>query len=205
MGTGIASLVGGAAATFAVGSTVDPAAVDDSGWNTASYPGQGTGNKSRGVQFKVSTLGFESIIVTWEQQNSATSSRYGRFQYSIDGTTFVDGPVIIAGTAGQYGSQSVNLNSVPALNNNSNFAFRIVAEFEDTATGSGTAGYVATSGGTYGTTGTVRFDFMTISGSPATGNNFPTISPVGNRTIRVNETLADVPFTVGDTETPAGL
>jgi hypothetical protein len=204
VGTGTATLVGGATSTFAGGSTVDPAAVDDSGWNTATYPAQGTGNKTRGVQFRASTLGFESIVVTWEQQNSATSSRYTRFQHSVDGSNFVDGAVIVASTAGQYGSQSVNLNSIPALNDNPNFAFRILAEFESTATGAGTVGYVATTGtSAYATGGTIRYDYVTISGVPATGNNFPTISAITNRTIRANEALLDVPFTVGDVETPA--
>jgi hypothetical protein len=147
-------------------------------------------------------VGFESIMVTWEQQNSGTSSRYTRFQYSVDGTTFVDGPVITAGTVGQYGSQAVNLNSIPALNDNPNFAFRIVAEFEDTATGSGAAAYAATGTGAYAPGGTIRYDLMTISGVPATGNNFPTISPIANQTIRENGDLT-VPFTVGDVETPA--
>ncbi len=81
---------------------------------------------------------------------------------------------------------------------------RIVAEFQDTATGSGTAGYAAAgTGSSYGATGTIRYDLVTISGIPATGNNLPTISAISNRTIRENETLADVSFVVGDVETPA--
>jgi hypothetical protein len=198
-GIGTASLVGGATAIFSTGSTQDGSSPgDNSDWNTRSYPAQGTGDKTRGVEFRVSTVGFESIIVTWDQQSSATSSRYTRFQYSIDGSTFVDGPVIIAASPGDYGSQSVNLNSAPDLNNNPNFAFRIVAQFEE-----GTGNYAATGTGAYASGGTIRYDLVTVSGVPATGNNFPTISPITNRTIRENEALADVPFTVGDTETPA--
>lgn len=198
-GIGTATLIGGATNIYSTGSTLDASSPgDNSDWNTRTYPAQGAGNKTRGVEFRVSTVGFESIVVSWEQQNSATSSRYTRFQYSIDGSTFVDGPLITAIAPGDYGPQSVNLNSVPALNDNPNFAFRIVAQFEE-----GTSSYTATGTGQYAPGGTVRYDLMTISGVPATGNNFPTISPITNRTVRENETLADVPFTVGDVETPA--
>src|SRR5438445_6909782 len=62
VGYGTASLVGGTTATYSTGSTNDPAiAADDSGWNTAHYPGQSAGNKTGGVQFNVSTLGYSNI------------------------------------------------------------------------------------------------------------------------------------------------
>jgi hypothetical protein len=54
---------------------------------------------------------------------------------------------------------------MPGVSNNSNFVFRIVAEFQSTATGSGSAAYVAAnSGSTYASSGTTRFDMVTISG-----------------------------------------
>src|SRR5688572_30992979 len=46
----------------------------------------------------------------------------------------------------------------------------------------GTSSYAATGTGAYAPGGTIRYDLMTISGDPATGNNFPTISPITNRT-----------------------
>src|SRR5258705_9479954 len=102
-GSGSASPVGGATATFASGTgSTDPATVDDSAWNTATYPAQGTGNKTRGVQFSVSTLGFERIMVAWDQRNTSTSSRYIRFQYSADGVNFTDGPVLSTTTQDQF-------------------------------------------------------------------------------------------------------
>jgi len=56
VGNGTASLIGGTTATWATGSTNDPAtSTDDSGWNTAAYPAQGGNNKTAGVQFGVST------------------------------------------------------------------------------------------------------------------------------------------------------
>src|SRR5438552_8458892 len=90
VGTGIATLVGSVTATYAAGSTNDPASsTDDSGWNTSSYPAQGTGNKTAGVQFNVSTLGNSNIVVRWDLRVSSTASKFYRFQYSTDGTTFI--------------------------------------------------------------------------------------------------------------------
>ena len=91
------------------------------------------------------------------------------------------------------------------MNNKANFAFRIVSEFQDTATGSGTAGYVATgAGSTYGTGGTWRFDMVTVNGEVFSGNEFPSISTITNQTIRMDTLSPQWPFTIGDLETPAG-
>src|SRR6185436_888456 len=82
-GAGTASVVGGATSAYFGGATTDGAA-DNTALSTSSYPAQGTGNKTRGVQFNVSTLGFESIVISWQQRNTATSTKYTRVQYSID-------------------------------------------------------------------------------------------------------------------------
>src|SRR5438874_1720043 len=88
VGYGTASLIGGVTSGYATGSTNDPAtSADDTGWNTKSYPGQSTGNKTGGVQFKVSTLGYSNIVVRWDQRVSGSASKYFRFQWSADATT----------------------------------------------------------------------------------------------------------------------
>src|SRR5256885_718017 len=171
VGTGTASLTGGTTATWATGSTNDPAtSSDDSGWNTATYPAQGNGDKTAGVQFNVSTLGYSNIVVRWDHRVSSSASRYYRFQYSADGSAFTDnGPAIAAvvasaSSASYYEPQTNSLAAVAEVNNNFNFAFKIVSEFEISATGGGTTGYVTTYGtDNYGTGGTVRFDLVTIT------------------------------------------
>lgn len=55
-GAGTASLVGGTSATFATGNPTGR------GWNTATYPAQGVGNKSAGVRFAVSTTDYSAPI-----------------------------------------------------------------------------------------------------------------------------------------------
>lgn len=171
IGSGTASLLGGVTGSFssgdASGGSSDPATGDDSGWQTTTYAAQGVENKSRGGQFNVSTVGFGNIQVSFDTRHSNTSSKYQRFQYSLDGLTFVDSSVFSATTGDTwFNGRSVDLSSISGVNNNPNFAFRIVSEWESTATGSGANAFVASSAtGTYAGTGTWRFDMVTVSGA----------------------------------------
>ena len=49
---------------------------------------------------------------------------------------------------------------------------RLLSEFESTATGNTNANYVTFGGATYGTAGTIRYDLVTVWGTP-----IPAISP----------------------------
>lgn len=167
IGSGTASLFGGTTATFAGGdSSLDPAgSTDNSGWNSSAYPTQGTGNKTRGVQFNVSTVGRQNIVVSWTSQCSNTGSKYARLQYTTNGTDFIDFPTAVTNT-NSFTPKTNNLAAIPGANNNPNFAIRIVAEFESSAINTGNANYVAANAtSSYGTAGTMRYDMVTISGS----------------------------------------
>ena len=212
-GSGLASLVGSVTATFSDGSTNDPApASDDSGWNTTHYPAQGTSNKMAGVQFNISTLGYSNIVVRWDLRVTGTASKYYRLQYSTNGSSFLDYPtptaaLLAAPSPSYYEGQTNSLAAITTVNNNANFGIRIVSEFESTAAG-GTAGYVTTlTNGYSGSSGTVRFDLVTISGTAIPGANTPpVISSVSNQTIRVNQSTSVLPLTIGDAEdAPANL
>lgn len=168
IGAGTAALAGNATATFATGSPSDSASSgnDNSGWNTASYPTQGTANKTAGVRFNVSTVGQENIIVAWDQRVSATASKYVRLQYSTNGITFIDFPSSTAMSAvTTFESKTNSLAGFAGVSDNPSFAIRIVTEWESTATGTANANYVTTAGGSYGTSGTIRFDLVTVSGN----------------------------------------
>ena len=175
-GTGTASLLNGATATFPSGTFSDPAGAPgaaNSGWNTSSYPPQGTSNKTAGVQFNVSTLGHQDILLAWEQKHSDTASKYTRFQYTTDGTTFVDGDLItMTSTNNGWVFYVSDLSGRPGVNNNPNFAFRIVSEWEATAIGNNHSNYVG-SVTSYSTGGTIRFDLMSVFGNPFSG-----VSPI---------------------------
>ena len=172
VGTGTAALVGGVTATFATGDTsLDPAgSTDNTGWNTVSYPAVSVSNKTAGVQFKVNTAGRQNIVVSWSQRASNTGSKYTRLQYSLNGTNFIDfanASSVSAGTV--FEAKTNNLAAITGVNDNTNFAVRIVSEFESTAAGTANGSYVAANAGsTYAggaSGGTLRFDMVTISGS----------------------------------------
>ena len=165
LGTGTASLVGGATATFATGDTTfDPAGTtDNSGWNTATYPAQGTGNKTRGAQFAVSTAGKQNIVISWSSESPGTGSKYGRLQYSTNGTDFADFSVVFT-NGGTFTVKTNSLAGISGVNNNPNFVFRFMSEWESTAANTANANYVAASG-SYGTAGSMRYDMVTVSGT----------------------------------------
>jgi endonuclease/exonuclease/phosphatase family metal-dependent hydrolase len=168
LGSGVASLVGGATATFATGDTsLDPAgSTDNSAWNTSTYPAQGTGNKTRGVQFAVSTAGRQNIVISWTSQASNTGTKYAHLQFTTNGTDFIDFPTAVT-NATTFSVKTNSLAAFSGVNNNPNFAFRILAEFESSAINTANTNYVAANAtSTYGSPGTLRYDMVTISGSP---------------------------------------
>jgi hypothetical protein len=153
----------GTTATFATGSTNDPS-VDNTGWNTTGYPSQGTGNKTDGIQASVSTAGFANIAVGWDQRVSGTASKYFRLQYTTNGINFVDGPLITMQNNSVFETKSNYLGAISGADNNPNFGFRIVSETEGSAINNGNTNYVTTSTSGYGSSGTVRFDLLTVYG-----------------------------------------
>ncbi|MGQ9866935.1 MAG: ExeM/NucH family extracellular endonuclease, partial [Pseudanabaenaceae cyanobacterium] len=153
------------------GGSTDPAATDNSGWNITTFPAQSTNPKTAGVQFSVPTTGFQNISVSFDQRHSNTAANTVVFQYSTDGSNFIDFATFTA-TSGDtwFNSRTANLTAIPAVNNNSNFAFRIVSDFAPSTTSYAPSNSTST----YGTGGTWRFDMVTVSGNPSS-----TITPIG--------------------------
>jgi hypothetical protein len=167
VGSGVASAVGTSPAFF-TGSGNDPASggSDNSGWSTTSYPPAGTGNKTAGAMFTASSLGFRNLALSWDQRVSPTASKYFRLQYTTNGVDFVDSAnVITMLTTNVFESKTNNLASLAGIENNPNFAFRIVSEFESSAIGTTNTNYVTATGSGYTVNGTVRFDMMTLYGT----------------------------------------
>jgi len=181
LGLGSASYVGGTAPSatgFATGSTTDTNANDNSGWNTTTYPAVTSANLTAGVRFDVSTVGRQNIVIRWDQRVSNTGSKYSRLQYTTNGTDFWSFPTANAVVApAAFEPRTNSLSSLPGVNNNTNFAFRILSEFEFTATGAGTNAYVGASGN-YGIGGTVRFDMVTVLGDLLAAANPPPAAAV---------------------------
>jgi hypothetical protein len=204
-----AAVIGGVTNSFgtvAGAGASDPETVDDSEIRLGSFAAQGTANKTAGIQFMFSTVGYENISVIWDHYNSATASRYYRVQYTVNGgTNWSDLNVITNLTPTTWINQTFasSFAGVAAANNNPIFGVRLVIEFQSTATGAGAAQYVGVSS-TYGTGGTLWMDMFTVNGSALTPNNPPFISSINNLTSRVDVATSPISFTIGDVETSAG-
>jgi len=179
-------------------------------WGTTTYPLTGS-NKQCGVQFNVSTVGAKNIAVSYDSRVSATASDYERLQYTTNGTDWVDYPSSSTFN-GQFGTGnagyfpfSYNLAGFPGVANNPNFGIRVVTEYQNTATyGIGTTNNYVGTANNYGTSGTVTYDIVNVSGYAITNNNTPpTITSFINTNMVDTNTLT-LNLTVGDVETSAG-
>lgn len=132
--------------------------------DTDDYPLQGTGNRTAGVRFNVSTEGHQDIIVKFDLRVKRQAARHSRFQYTVDGSTWIDGPLFIAenpNAADHWYYHTVDLTSKPGVNNNPKFAFRVVAEFGPS--GKYEAAYVFQD---YRPRHGYRFDMVQVLGNP---------------------------------------
>ncbi len=171
LGQGVAVAIGGVTEGFRLGSQNDPATgnVDNSAWLLSGFPAQGAANKSAGASFEVNTVGWENIAVVWDQLVSSTASKYCRLQYSTDGTSYHDSPLATGmGAAASFETKSNNLAAILGAGDNATFAFRIVTEFENTATGIGNASYTTASAAGYASSGSLGLDLVTVWGQPIT-------------------------------------
>jgi hypothetical protein len=190
--------------TFASSSNDDPRVYEQSALRMTTFPGTTTSNKTAGAEFRFSTVGYESITASYLHNNSATGGKYWRVQYTLDGATWVDHQVLVNNTtAWRY--FDVDFGGIAGADNNPNFGFRIVAEWESTATGKGTAGYVANTGTSYNTGGTFWMDIVTVSGNPIDASNTrPTISTIATQETTPGVATTAIPFTVWDAQDSAG-
>lgn len=186
IGAGSLDTIGGTTTSFVSG---NPGAA----LNTTTYPEQGIGSGTAGIQFNVSTAGNEGITLTWDNRHSNTAANRLRLQYTTNGTDWInfdandgnatntnlDGTVNLGFDNGRYVTtqtgavffkRSADLSSISAIDNNANFAVRFVTEFE-TATEYG----ASNPANTYGTGGTIRYDNVTFLGGGGSGPN-PSLS-----------------------------
>lgn len=176
----------GALVTGSVFSALHAAAT--STWSTPA--GNGSSNCASGNgwaaddywQFKVSTTGYNSITIVWDQMGSNTGPKTFKVQYSTDGNSFTDapgGPYDLANdswSAGTYkpvSTRTLDLSSITALNNQPFIYIRFTLN----------TGSTSINGGTISSTGTSRIDNVYIGGlaiAPLTLNSF-TASAINNK------------------------
>lgn len=165
IGTGEAQIVG-ATTTYRFQSSAnsDPNTADQSALRTSTYPAVDADNKTSGVQYLFSTVGYQNPVVIWEHNNNQSASRYWRIQYTTDGDAWTD-HVVCSNIWGTWLLFSADFADVPGANHNPNFGFRIVSEFESTATGAGADAYLPRDAeySYSGTGGTMWMDMVTVT------------------------------------------
>lgn len=148
------------------GTTVNAANGDVAGKDLALQDGTVTGttsaNNGANLTFGTSTVGSQSIMVSFAIQASATGFQTDQFQYTTDGTTYTNfgstfTPPISYATAGSV--QTFDLSAITALNNNVNAGFRIVFTLVGTAAPS--------------SSGNNRIDNLQINGSAIGATSVP--------------------------------
>ncbi len=150
-----------------LGASVSGSGSSDGGsaLNATPFPAQSVGSGTAGVQFAVSTANNTNIIVSTDMRWSGSCSKYVRAQYSTNGTTFVDMPadslITAPGNTNFVNGLTWDLSGVMAANNNANFKVRFVTIFDP----ANNATYSTNTGVAYATTGTLRFDAVTVKGT----------------------------------------
>jgi hypothetical protein len=144
--------------------------------NTASYPAQGTGSLTRGVQFTVDTSGYTDISLTFAQRNSATASAWTTLRYTLDGSTWQTATsfrMLASQSATFVNGITYDFSAITGANDNANFGIQLLTSFAP-----GTSTYLATgNGATYGTAGTIRYDNVLFSGNAIPDQPLPVPEP----------------------------
>jgi hypothetical protein len=218
VGTGTSSVVGSMVVANAA-SGMDPVINNGCGAQNGTNPGAwsltanpGATNESSGVQYNVSTVGFQNILFTWDQRWSNTATNTVRVKYTLDGTNWLDftmtptnttfcngsidnGRFQNNGVGDHYRRISVDFSSITGANNNANFGIRILAANYQTTTDF----RQTTNTASIATGGTWRFDNVSFQGladvSIASASNFA----------QYNENIGsiNVPVTVSNANTAA--
>ncbi|MFN0067005.1 MAG: endonuclease I family protein [Limisphaerales bacterium] len=161
-GAGAAQPVGVGSESFVSGTgSSDPETTSDSAWSVTGFPAQGTAPRTAGVQFSVNTTGHSNVILSFDFRASNTAGRRLVVLASADGAAWTEAGAFLVTAGGVFTNQiAVSLAGVPVANNQPGFTVRLVSDFD------GGSQYQGVAGG-YGTTGTWRFDMVTVTGAPA--------------------------------------
>ncbi len=168
-GLGTHTSISSIPADFGTGSLSGVHASASTVWSTPA--GNGSTNSVSGnnwgindyYQFQVSTIGFENIVISFDQVGSGTGPRDFNLQYSIDGSTFTTFTSYSLSssvtswnvtTPNALSSFSYDLSSVGSLNNASTVFLRLLD-----------ADTTSVNGSTVGTAGSDRVDNILIVGS----------------------------------------
>lgn len=170
IGNGTMQLAGTVINTFSDGVINDSSSIgDNSAIQLTTFPVNGTRRDTSGIVFKMNTSGYCNLFFSWYQRHSATSSRFVKLLYTIDGLNWIQytGPGTDT-TNSLYRSlvsntfiyRTADFSGVAGVNNNPLFAIRIVSTFSPNG-----STYLGTTSN-YATSGTYRFDLVQLRAHP---------------------------------------
>jgi hypothetical protein len=145
------------------------------GLQTTDYPAQGQDSGLAGIVVSVPTTGYRNIVVKFDVRWSNTASKFLALEYTTDGGATWNRVRTLEARRGDrwhgdteanggYGALvELDLSGDSAVNDNAQFAFRVVTVF-DPNTGQYTA---AQPGSNYSTRGTLRYDLIEVIGEAA--------------------------------------
>ncbi|MDR3705040.1 MAG: T9SS type A sorting domain-containing protein [Paludibacteraceae bacterium] len=142
-------------------------------FSTINYPAQGTPSKTAGIQINASTSGYKDIIFTMDMRHGNKCANTAVLQYTTDGSSWNDATSYVTIVNNDtWFLRSYDFSSLTEVNNNANFAIRVVSSFA-----SGTSAYAASnSSSSYDVTKGYRFDNISLKGTEITSSEIETVS-----------------------------
>ena len=170
LGNGSIQLAGTVINTYSDGVVNDSSSLgDNSGIQLATFPSNGTKRDTSGIVFKMNTSGYCNLFFSWYQRHSATSSKFVKLLYTVDGVNWLQytGPgtdttnsLYRSMVSNTFIYRTADFSAVSGVNNNPLFALKIVSTFSPNG-----SSYLGTTGN-YATSGTYRFDLVQLKAHP---------------------------------------
>jgi hypothetical protein len=149
------------------------------GLQTTGYPAQGQDSGLAGIVVSVPTTGYQNIVVKFDVRWSNTASKFLAVEYTTDGGANWTRARVLEARRGDrwHGDTDANggYNSLVELdlsgdanvNNNAQFAFRVVTIFDPNTGQYTAANFPNNPNATYSPNGTLRYDLIEILGEEA--------------------------------------
>jgi hypothetical protein len=149
------------------------------GLQTTGYPAQGQDSGLAGIVVSVPTTGYQNIVVKFDVRWSNTASKFIALEYTTDGgVNWTRARVLEARRGdrwhgdteanGGYGALvELDLSGDSAVNDNAQFAFRVVTIFDPNTGQYTAANFPNNPNATYSPNGTLRYDLIEILGEEA--------------------------------------
>ncbi|GIV10290.1 MAG: hypothetical protein KatS3mg019_2381 [Fimbriimonadales bacterium] len=143
---------------------------------TTSYPAQGENSGQAGVVVSMPTTGYKDIIVKFDVRWSNTSSKYLAVEYTTDGgLNWTRVRTLEAKRGDRWHSEpdpngygelvQIDLSADASVNNNAQFAFRVVTIFDPATNQYTAANFPNNPSATYSSNGTLRYDLIEVLGT----------------------------------------